>query len=112
MRAVTKLAGAAGCGRARIVLDLGQIGTLEQGDILVTNSTDPGWTPVFSLIGGLVLETGGMLSHGACLSREYNLPAVTIADAARRISDGAQVTLDGNTGELRVADEPGPATTA
>jgi len=99
-------------GRARIVLDLGGIGTLEQGDILVTNSTDPGWTPVFSLIGGLVLETGGMLSHGACLSREYNLPAVTIADAARRIRDGAWVTLDGDTGELRVVDEPARAATA
>ena len=91
---------------------IGGIGTLEQGDILVTNSTDPGWTPVFSLIGGLVLETGGMLSHGACLSREYNLPAVTIADAAKRIRDGAWVTLDGDTGELQVLDEPVPGTTA
>ena len=69
-------------------------------------------TPVFSLIGGLVLETGGMLSHGACLSREYNLPAVTIADAAKRIRDGAWVTLDGDTGELQVLDEPVPGTTA
>jgi pyruvate,water dikinase len=100
-----------GCisGRARIVLELAQIGALEQGDILVTNSTDPGWTPVFSLIGGLVLETGGMLSHGACLSREYNLPAVTIANAAKRIEDGAWVALDGNTGQLRVLDGPPPA---
>ena len=92
-------------GRARIVLELGGIGTLERGDILITNSTDPGWTPVFSLIGGLVLETGGMLSHGACLSREYNLPAVTLADAAKLIRDGAWVTLDGDTGEVRVVDE-------
>lgn len=104
MRAVTKLAGAAGCGRARIVLDLGQIGTLEQGDILVTNSTDPGWTPVFAVISGLVLETGGMLAHGSCLSREYGLPAVTVANATRLIPDGATIIVDGGAGRVSLAE--------
>lgn len=102
-----------GCvtGRARVIQDLAHIGILEPGDILVTNSTDPGWTPVFSLIGGLVLETGGMLAHGACLSREYNLPAITIPNASKLIADGSCVTLDGNIGQLRIAENPAVAAT-
>jgi rifampicin phosphotransferase len=85
-------------GRARVVHELSDIGRLEHGDILITNSTDPGWTPVFAVIGGLVLETGGMLAHGSCLSREYGLPAMTVANACSLIEDGAIITIDGNTG--------------
>lgn len=85
-------------GRARVIHELSDIGRLEQGDILITNSTDPGWTPVFAVIGGLVLETGGMLAHGSCLSREYGLPAMTVANACSLIEDGAMITVDGHTG--------------
>lgn len=91
-------------GQARVIRDLRDIGRLRKGDILVTNSTDPGWTPVFSIIGGLVLETGGMLAHGSCLSREYGLPAATIGRASERIPDGAQITLNGSTGRVTVTD--------
>jgi phosphoenolpyruvate synthase/pyruvate phosphate dikinase len=62
-------------GRARVVLTPAAAATLQPGDILVTRATDPGWTPVFSLIGGAVLEIGGALSHGAIVAREYGLPA-------------------------------------
>lgn len=89
-------------GRARVIESLSDIGRIEAGDILVTNSTDPAWTPVFLVIGGLILETGGMLAHGACLSREYNLPAVTVSSAIGRIPDGATVTVDGSTGVVTV----------
>lgn len=92
-------------GRARIVRDLREIGIVEPGDILVCNSTDPGWTPVFSIVSGLVLEAGGMLSHGACLSREYGLPAVTLPRAMRRIPDGATITVDGILGKVTVIDD-------
>lgn len=91
-------------GRARVVPDLKEIGRLEKGDILVCNATDPGWASVFALIGGLVMETGGMLAHGSCLSREYGLPAVTLPNAIQRIPDGATITVVGDTGEVTIAD--------
>lgn len=87
-------------GTARVVHDLKDIGRVRAGEILVTNSTDPGWTPVFAVISGLVLETGGMLAHGSCLSREYGLPALTVANATRLIPDGATITVDGGTGRV------------
>lgn len=96
--------------RARIVTDLRHIGQIEQGDILVTQSTDPGWTPVFNIITGIVLETGGMLAHGSCLAREYGLPAVQLAGATQSIPDGAVITVNGDTGEilLQVEQESQP----
>ena len=49
---------------------------LEPGEILVAPSTDPGWTPLFLTAGGLVMEMGGPMSHGAIVAREYGIPAV------------------------------------
>ena len=92
-------------GRARIVPNLSEIGRVEKGDILICNATDPGWAPVFMIISGLVLETGGMLAHGACLSREYGLPAVQIAGAMRKIEDGAMISVNGETGEVTVLED-------
>lgn len=89
-------------GTARIVGDLREIDRVRQGEILVCNSTDPGWTPVFGLLSGLVIEAGGMLSHGACLSREYGLPAVTLAGAMQKITDGSTVQVNGDTGKVAV----------
>ncbi|CAM8628076.1 phosphoenolpyruvate synthase [Candidatus Planktophila versatilis] len=87
---------------ARVVPDLQQIGRLQKGEVLICNSTDPGWASAFGLISGLVIEAGGMLSHGACLSREYGLPAVTLSGAMRKIPDGAQVTVNGETGRVTI----------
>ena len=90
-------------GRARVVLSLRELSRVEPGDILVTNSTDPGWTPVFLLIKGLVLETGGILAHGTVLSREYGLPAVTsVHNATTRIRDGEMITIDGSEGSVHL----------
>ena len=89
-------------GVARIVPNLTDIGRVQKGDILVTNSTDPGWAPVFSIISGLVLETGGLLAHGACLSREYGLPSVLLRHAMNLLQDGAEITIDGATGEVTI----------
>jgi pyruvate,water dikinase len=90
--------------RARVVSELRNIGQVQQGDILITHSTDPGWTPVFNLISGIVLETGGMLAHGSCLAREYGLPAVQLAGATHTIPDGATITVNGDTGEVTLHD--------
>lgn len=97
-------------GRARVVRDLKDIGRITPGDILVCNSTDPAWAPVFPVISGLVLEMGGMLSHGACLSREFGLPAVQIRGAMQSISDGATIEVSGDTGSVRIVDAPPAAT--
>jgi rifampicin phosphotransferase len=89
-------------GPARIIKSLEEIGRIKQGDILVCQATDPGWTPVFLVIAGLVLETGGMLAHGSCLSREYGLPAVQLRNAMNLITEGAMITVDGETGSVTV----------
>lgn len=91
-------------GTARVIGNLDDIGRLQKGEVLICNSTDPGWASAFGLISGLVLETGGMLSHGACLSREYGLPAVTLSGAMGKIPDGATVSVDGSTGRVKVLD--------
>jgi rifampicin phosphotransferase len=91
-------------GKARVVADLKNIGKISRGDILVCNSTDPAWAPVFPLIAGLILETGGMLSHGACLSREYGLAAVQLCTAMQRIPDGAWVEVNGEMGQVRLLE--------
>ncbi|HEX2325135.1 MAG TPA: PEP-utilizing enzyme, partial [Chloroflexota bacterium] len=87
-------------GRARVVLDpLGA--RLEPGDILVAPSTDPGWTPLFLTAGGLVMEMGGAMSHGAVVAREYGIPAVVgLAGATERIPDGATILVDGTAGTV------------
>jgi phosphohistidine swiveling domain-containing protein len=87
-------------GTSRIVPQLDQIGRVQNGDILVCNSTDPGWMSVFPKIRGLVLETGGILAHGACLSREYGIPAVQVRDAMRQVPDGEAITVDGNNARV------------
>jgi pyruvate,water dikinase len=99
------LSGGVTTGRARIVPDLAEIGRVEQDDILICNATDPGWTSVFTLIKGLVIETGGMLAHGACLSREHGIPAVQLRSAMQIIPDGAMVRLRGETGEIELVSE-------
>ncbi len=85
---------------ARVVRQLKDIGRVKEGDILVVNSTDPGWTPVFHIISGLVLETGGILSHGSCLAREYGLPAVQLANAMQLVVNSSAVTVNGDAGTV------------
>lgn len=92
-------------GRARVLHSVEEIGRVQKGDILVTNHTDPGWTPVFLVISGIVLETGGMLAHGSLLAREYGFPAVQIAGATELIPDGALITVDGDTGRVHIETE-------
>jgi rifampicin phosphotransferase len=74
---------------------------LEPGEVLVAPSTDPGWTPLFLTAGALVMEMGGMMSHGAVVAREYGIPAVVgVPDATGRIATGDDVTVDGSAGTV------------
>ncbi|MGI9146904.1 MAG: PEP/pyruvate-binding domain-containing protein [Chloroflexota bacterium] len=80
---------------------------LEPGEILVAQSTDPGWTPLFLTAGGLVMEMGGMLSHGAVVAREYGIPAVVgVAGATDSIATGQRVMVDGLLGRSRSTSRP------
>jgi pyruvate,water dikinase len=85
---------------ARVILDPGAA-VLEPGEILIAPSTDPGWTPLFLTAGGLVMEMGGPMSHGAIVAREYGIPAVVgVADATERIVTGQEITVDGSAGTI------------
>ena len=69
----------------------------------MARATDPGWTPLFLKVGGVVVELGGMLSHGAVVAREYGLPAVVnVPGATTVLKDGQMVTVDGRQGVVWV----------
>jgi phosphohistidine swiveling domain-containing protein len=92
-------------GPVKVVSTPRQFSKVQAGDIMVTRSTDPGWTPLFGLLGGLIMESGGQLSHGAVVAREYGLPAVAgIAGATQLLHDGQVVVLDGLSGMVTVID--------
>ena len=76
---------------------------IQPGDILVAPTTDPGWTPLFLTIAGLVTETGSPIAHGPTVAREYGIPAVIcVPNATSRLVDGQTVTIDGATGLVRI----------
>ena len=85
-------------GIARIVFDPREVTDLGDDAILVCPSTDPGWTPLFVHAKGLIVERGGVLSHGAIIAREFGIPAVVLEAATQLISDGASMELDANHG--------------
>jgi pyruvate,water dikinase len=88
-------------GQARVIYDVRELPKVQDGEILVTRQTDPAWSTVFSRISGLVLETGGVLAHGASLCREFNLPCVTaVEQAAQWVRDGDSLTVDGTRGRV------------
>jgi len=91
--------------KARVVLD--PTGAhLAPGEILVAPSTDPGWTPLFLTAGGLVMEMGGAISHGAVVAREYGIPAVVgVAGATGRITTGSCITVDGAAGTITIEED-------
>ena len=89
-------------GRARVILNM-ENADLEDGDILVTSFTDPGWTPLFVSIKGLVTEVGGLMTHGAVIAREYGLPAVVgVENATGLIKDGQQIRVHGTEGYIEI----------
>ncbi|WP_217558667.1 phosphoenolpyruvate synthase [Paenibacillus sp. GbtcB18] len=89
-------------GRARVILNM-ENANLEDGDILVTSFTDPGWTPLFVSIKGLVTEVGGLMTHGAVIAREYGLPAVVGVDnATKLIKDGQRIRVHGTEGYIEI----------
>lgn len=82
---------------------------LAEDTILVTPSTDPIWFPLFPLAKGLIVEMGGLLSHGSIIAREYGLTAVAnIPDAMNRLRTGDRVLVDGSTGVVQILEQAPP----
>jgi pyruvate,water dikinase len=87
-------------GVVRVVLDP-RNAQLKPGEILVCPGTDPSWTPLFLTAGGLVMEVGGMMTHGAVVAREYGLPAVVgVHRVTQRLRSGQRVRVDGSSGQV------------
>jgi pyruvate,water dikinase len=101
----TAVAAGVATGPARIVFDPDDAGDLGTGYVLVCPTTDPGWTPLFLNARGLVVERGGVLSHGAIVARDFGIPAVVCPGATRSISAGATVRVDGNRGKVSIVEQ-------
>jgi rifampicin phosphotransferase len=90
-------------GTARVTLTQADFDAVRPGDIIVCPSSNPSWVPLFAIAGGLITNTGGVLSHAAVVAREFALPAVVgTGDATTRIADGRLVELDGSSGIVRL----------
>ena len=91
-------------GKAKVLLSVNEK-KFNPGEILITKATDPGWTPLIINCGGIVLEVGGMLQHGALVSREFNKPCVVgIENVTKIIKDGEEVEVDAIEGVVRLLD--------
>jgi len=89
------------CGSAKLLQHPNQEKKLNLGDVLIAPSTDPGWTPLFLRAAAIVLEMGGMGSHGAVVAREFGIPAVlNIPGAMSLIKEGQNVVVDGDEGKV------------
>ena len=85
----------------RVAHTLAEAAFLQPEEILITPITDIGWTPYFSLIGGLVTDLGSSVSHGAVIAREYGLPCVVNSrEGTRFFQTGDRVRLDGDKGTV------------
>ena len=92
-------------GTVRVVLDP-RGAQLAPGEILVCPGTDPAWTPLFLAAGGLVMEVGGLMTHGSVVAREYGIPAVVgVRDATTRLRTGQRIQVDGSAGKVIILPE-------
>jgi rifampicin phosphotransferase len=90
-------------GHARRVAGPSEFGRIVQGDVLVTESTTEAFNILLPLLGAIVTDSGGLLSHSAIVAREYGIPGVVgTREATERIADGARVRVDGDAGEVTV----------
>jgi phosphohistidine swiveling domain-containing protein len=79
---------------------------LAPGEILVCPGTDPAWTPLFMVAGGLITEVGGMMTHGSVVAREYGIPAVVgVNKATERLKTGQHIRVDGSTGKIMIIEQ-------
>jgi len=90
-------------GPARRVAGPDEFDRIVQGDVLVTESTSEAFNILLPLLGAIVTDSGGLLSHSAIVAREYGIPGVVgTREATDRIPDGALVRVDGDAGGVTV----------
>jgi len=93
-----------GQGRVRVIMNVSEIGRVQDGDVLVTDMTDPNWEPVMKRASAIVTNRGGRTCHAAIIARELGVPAVVgCEDATERLKEGAEVTIscaEGDTGYI------------
>jgi phosphohistidine swiveling domain-containing protein len=90
-------------GPARRVSGPSEFGRIVQGDVLLTESTTEAFNILLPLLGAIVTDNGGLLSHSAIVAREYGIPGVVgTREATDRIADGTRVRVDGTAGEVTV----------
>ncbi|HNR02440.1 MAG TPA: PEP/pyruvate-binding domain-containing protein [Anaerolineaceae bacterium] len=96
-----------GCYTGRVCVIKGEqdFSKLKQGEVLVIPYSDVSWAPLFSKAGALISESGGILSHGSIVAREYNIPAIVSVDQATGIPDGTLVTVDAQQGVVLIVEE-------
>lgn len=91
-------------GTVRVILDPYST-MLQPGEILVCPATDPAWTPLFLAAAGLIMEVGGLMTHGSVVAREYGIPAVVgVKQATSRLRTGQRVRINGNNGEIEIIE--------
>jgi phosphohistidine swiveling domain-containing protein len=96
-------------GRARVITRPNDGQRVEPGEILVAPVTNPAWTPYFLPAAGVVMDQGGVLSHGAIIAREYGIPAVVnVGPASQIIRTGRLLRVDGDRGTVTILDEIWP----
>ena len=90
-------------GPARLVSGPSEFGRIQKGDVLVTPATTEAFNILLPLLGAIVTDNGGLLSHSAIVAREYGIPGVVgTREATERIADGVRVRVDGEAGEVTV----------
>jgi phosphohistidine swiveling domain-containing protein len=93
-------------GTARVILNEDELHLVQEGDILVAASTSPSWTPVFSMIKGVVVDRGASLSHAAIVGREYGIPVVmNVFEGTGKIKSGQKIKVDANLGTVYILDK-------
>jgi phosphohistidine swiveling domain-containing protein len=90
-------------GVAKVVSSPEEFDQVKHGDILVCQMTNPAWTPLFAIIGGIVCDAGGMVAHPAVMAREFGIPGVTgTGVATREIKTGDRLRVDGTNGLVEI----------
>jgi pyruvate,water dikinase len=93
-------------GIARVILNEDELHLVKEKDILVAASTSPSWTPVFSMISGVVVDRGASLSHAAIVGREYGIPVVmNVFEGTTKIKSGQRIKIDANLGAVYILDK-------
>ncbi len=93
-------------GTVKVIWTENELSKIVKGDILVAPTTSPSWTPVFSLLGGVIVDRGASLSHAAIVGREFGIPVVmNVFEGTKLLKDGMKVRVDANMGVVYILDK-------